>query len=207
MRINSPNSSRPSNKRTPFPSSRPRILPLPRAVSCSDFLPVVLSWFDSATHARTRPQRTPPGPSAMRCDPMQLIFPSYDRLKDAGLLGKKPPTKPNFFAARILADEALASKVRCGAVRQGGEIYWRVRKGVTGRDGGVVRRSGGWGGSRFVCRRHGAAAGGFLSFAPCMFGLGRRSAPSPGSLIGAQEAPRSCTYQNMATRVDAEGTR
>lgn len=42
----------------------------------------------------------------------QLIFPSYDRLKEAGLLGSKPPTKPNFFAARILADEALASKVR-----------------------------------------------------------------------------------------------
>ncbi|CAM9592851.1 unnamed protein product [Ectocarpus fasciculatus] len=42
----------------------------------------------------------------------KLIFPSYDRLKEAGLLGSKPPTKPNFFAARILADEALASKVR-----------------------------------------------------------------------------------------------
>ncbi|CAN0403512.1 unnamed protein product [Ectocarpus sp. 12 AP-2014] len=40
----------------------------------------------------------------------KLIFPSYDRLKEAGLLGSKPPTKPNFFAARILADEALASK-------------------------------------------------------------------------------------------------
>ncbi|CBJ27968.1 conserved unknown protein [Ectocarpus siliculosus] len=40
----------------------------------------------------------------------KLIFPSYDRLKEAGLLGSKPPTKPNFFAARILADEAVASK-------------------------------------------------------------------------------------------------
>ncbi|CAN0179890.1 unnamed protein product, partial [Laminaria digitata] len=40
----------------------------------------------------------------------KLIFPSYDRLKAEGLLGSKPPTKPNFFAARILADEALASK-------------------------------------------------------------------------------------------------
>lgn len=45
------------------------------------------------------------------CRLEQLIFPSYDRLNEAGLLGKKPPTKPNFFAARILADEALASKV------------------------------------------------------------------------------------------------
>lgn len=40
-----------------------------------------------------------------------MIFPSYDKLKAEGLLGSKPPTKPNFFAARILADEALASKV------------------------------------------------------------------------------------------------
>lgn len=64
----------------------------------------------------------------------QLIFPAYDRLSETGLLGKKPPTKPNFFAARILADEALASKVRSGAM--GG--WWR---GGGERDGDHVLRS------------------------------------------------------------------
>lgn len=44
---------------------------------------------------------------------LQLIFPSYEKLKEEGLLGDKPPSKPNFFSARILADEALASRVGC----------------------------------------------------------------------------------------------
>lgn len=40
----------------------------------------------------------------------KLIFPSYEELKTKGMLGDKPPTKPNFFSARILADEGVASK-------------------------------------------------------------------------------------------------
>ncbi|CAM9847076.1 unnamed protein product [Ascophyllum nodosum] len=40
----------------------------------------------------------------------KLIFPSYERLMDEGLLGDTPPTRPNFFSARILVDEALASR-------------------------------------------------------------------------------------------------
>lgn len=66
----------------------------------------------------------------------QLIFPSYDRLNEAGLLGKKPPTKPNFFAARILADEALASKV--GGV--GGARRDRKWPGEGGRSSEKRRR-------------------------------------------------------------------
>lgn len=96
---------------TPHPPQRPSLSALLPRNSCRR---------DSVTyacmHARGRTNsRLPARSSAVRSidrSTMQLIFPSYDRLNEAGLLGKKPPTKPNFFAARILADEALASKVR-----------------------------------------------------------------------------------------------
>eukprot|EP00903_Cladosiphon_okamuranus_P020354 g18674.t1 len=58
----------------------------------------------------------------------KLIFPSYDRLNEAGLLGKKPPTKPNFFAARILADEALASKAVDWATQNSGKRLFVVQR-------------------------------------------------------------------------------
>ncbi|CAM9762629.1 unnamed protein product, partial [Choristocarpus tenellus] len=39
----------------------------------------------------------------------KLIFDKYDELKEADKLGDKPPTKPNFFSARIFGDEGVAS--------------------------------------------------------------------------------------------------
>jgi hypothetical protein len=38
-----------------------------------------------------------------------LLFPTYDKLAASGALGDKP-SKANYFAARILSDEAIASK-------------------------------------------------------------------------------------------------
>ncbi|CAM9855375.1 unnamed protein product [Discosporangium mesarthrocarpum] len=41
----------------------------------------------------------------------QLIFSAYDQLVEEGKLGDKPPSRPNFFSARILGDEGVASGV------------------------------------------------------------------------------------------------
>lgn len=80
----------------------------------------------------------------------KLIFPSYDRLNEAGLLGKKPPTKPNFFAARILADEALASKAVDWATQNNGMRLFVVQRedhvkfgfGASGRAARIAKSLG-----------------------------------------------------------------